>query len=410
MRQDYITMREVRNHYYKGMRIRVIKDDTGKPWVLGRDLGQVIGVKYPSRVVREYCKAPMMLTPIDSASLKAGTKGTYVIDHGDIYLLSLRYDMMDFNDWFCDKILPEVKWVEPEPVMVEVEPEPEPVEVEVEPEVEPKELTITDSKDFEFIGAKVTVLVDEAGNPWWIANEVCKVLGLDTSNLGKVLDKDEKTTHPVQYTEQVRHVIIINESGLYSLIFKSRKPQAKTFKKWVTSEVLPEIRKTGGYGKQKIVDELTKEDLAQMVLDVSKDKRKYQQLAQDEKARADEAERTKAWINSKKVATAMSTAATAVKRSNKILDDIGMGPKWKSVRAIHWLSLYIRMEFDAITEAEKNLVYISKVMKKPVKEAEHPMFSYVLTFHHTVIKKFREVLDGDPNYMKKYRLAKVYPK
>lgn len=76
---------------------------------------------------------------------------------------------------------------------------------------------------------------DQNGNPWFIGKDVCQALGLDTCC--------------VQYTHQVRRLIIINESGLYSLIMRSRKPEAKAFKKWVTSVVLPSIRKHGGYTK-----------------------------------------------------------------------------------------------------------------------------------------------------------------
>lgn len=87
---------------------------------------------------------------------------------------------------------------------------------------------------------------DEHGDPWFVAKDVCDVLGIDTSNLSKVLDDDERKTCSVQYTDQTRNVAAINESGLYSLILRSRKPEAKAFKKWITSEVLPSIRKEGG--------------------------------------------------------------------------------------------------------------------------------------------------------------------
>jgi prophage antirepressor-like protein len=93
---------------------------------------------------------------------------------------------------------------------------------------------------------KVRTLLKD-GEPWFVAKDVCEALTLDTSNLSKLLDDDERSTCPVQYTEQVRTVSIINESGLYSLILRSRKPEAKAFKKWVTSEVLPSVRKHGAY-------------------------------------------------------------------------------------------------------------------------------------------------------------------
>lgn len=93
------------------------------------------------------------------------------------------------------------------------------------------------------------------GEPWFVAVDVCAAL--DLSNVTKALirlDDDEKsqvidpaTLNSVQGTEINNLLNVINESGLYSLILTSRKPEAKKFKKWVTSEVLPAIRKTGRY-------------------------------------------------------------------------------------------------------------------------------------------------------------------
>jgi prophage antirepressor-like protein len=94
--------------------------------------------------------------------------------------------------------------------------------------------------------------------PWFVASEIAKALGYrDAHDMTRMLDEDERGTHNVrigksnQYAQsfdtQDKEVTIINESGLYSCILKSRKPEAKQFKKWVTSEVLPSIRKTGSY-------------------------------------------------------------------------------------------------------------------------------------------------------------------
>lgn len=86
------------------------------------------------------------------------------------------------------------------------------------------------------------------GNPWFVARDVCDCLGLDSSNLSKLLDEDEKGSYTVRTLGGYQMMLTVNESGLYSLILRSRKPEAKTFKRWITHEVLPSIRKTGGYG------------------------------------------------------------------------------------------------------------------------------------------------------------------
>lgn len=94
---------------------------------------------------------------------------------------------------------------------------------------------------------KAIRVTDHQGNPWFIAKDVCDCLGLDTSNLSKLLDDDERATCSVQCTDQVRDMTMVNEPGLYSLVLRSRKPEAKNFKRWITHEVLPAIRKTGRY-------------------------------------------------------------------------------------------------------------------------------------------------------------------
>ncbi len=86
------------------------------------------------------------------------------------------------------------------------------------------------------------------GEPWLVAVDVCQILGLSQPTRAlDGLDEDEKLTLLIVRAGQKREVNCVNESGLYNLIFKSRKPEAKTFRKWVTSEVLPSIRKKGIY-------------------------------------------------------------------------------------------------------------------------------------------------------------------
>jgi len=86
------------------------------------------------------------------------------------------------------------------------------------------------------------------GDPWFVAADVCNALDVkDTSMACSRLDDDERGTSIVGTPSGQQEMTIINESGLYSLILTSRKPEAKKFKKWVTSEVLPSIRKTGHY-------------------------------------------------------------------------------------------------------------------------------------------------------------------
>ncbi|EMS79190.1 BRO-N domain-containing protein [Desulfotignum phosphitoxidans] len=101
---------------------------------------------------------------------------------------------------------------------------------------------------FSFGDQLVRVVKDEEGTPWWVARDVCKVLRHKDVNMAvKNLDDDEKLIQTLFVSGQNRQVITINESGLYTLIIRSNKPEAKTFRRWITHEVLPSIRKTGAY-------------------------------------------------------------------------------------------------------------------------------------------------------------------
>lgn len=91
--------------------------------------------------------------------------------------------------------------------------------------------------------------IQQDGAPWWVLSDVCKVLSIgNPRNVANRLDEDEKNT--VHLTDGIRgnpNFTIINESGLYSVLLRSDKPEAKPFKRWVTHEVLPQIRQTGRY-------------------------------------------------------------------------------------------------------------------------------------------------------------------
>lgn len=108
----------------------------------------------------------------------------------------------------------------------------------------------------------VRVIMDEKNDPWWVAKDICNVLGLSSpTHALRMLDDDEKQTLPIlpntlKQFQGIRDIPakrgnpiinIVNEAGLYTLIIRTDKPQARTFRRWITHEVLPSIRKTGSY-------------------------------------------------------------------------------------------------------------------------------------------------------------------
>ena len=96
-----------------------------------------------------------------------------------------------------------------------------------------------------------SMLID--GEPWFVGKDVAEALGYTNSNKALVdhVDIEDKGVTKCYTLGGMQNLTIINESGLYSLIMSSKLPKAKEFKHWVTSEVLPTIRKTGSYGKLK---------------------------------------------------------------------------------------------------------------------------------------------------------------
>ncbi|ASW52618.1 ORF6C domain-containing protein [Streptococcus suis] len=127
---------------------------------------------------------------------------------------------------------------------------------------------------FVFHGQEVrTVTINN--EPWFVGKDVADILGYQNPQkaIRDHVDFEDKLTEQIVQSGQNREMIIINESGLYSLILSSKLPQAKEFKRWVTSEVLPQIRQQGAYVPENLSDE------AFIALFTGQKKLKEQQLA-----------------------------------------------------------------------------------------------------------------------------------
>ena len=96
----------------------------------------------------------------------------------------------------------------------------------------------------EFGGVRV---IGDADNPQFCLSDVCKTLDLTVKGVVQRLNKEVISTYPLETAGGIQQMYFVNEDGLYDVILDSRKPEAKRFRKWVTSEVLPSIRKTGSY-------------------------------------------------------------------------------------------------------------------------------------------------------------------
>ena len=97
---------------------------------------------------------------------------------------------------------------------------------------------------------------------FFVAKDVCKILEIkNVTQALQILDEDEKLTYVINRAGQNRELNFVNEFGLYNLILKSRKPEAKKFKRWITHEVIPSIRKYGSYPKPVLTQEISNEVL-----------------------------------------------------------------------------------------------------------------------------------------------------
>lgn len=116
----------------------------------------------------------------------------------------------------------------------------------------------TEIQTFTFNATTMRTLTDTAGDPWFVAKDVCDVLGLNNVSQALTrLDNDEKSFIILNDgTPGTPTKTIVSESGLYSLIIASRKPEAHEFKRWITHEVLPSIRRHGIYATETTIDRI----------------------------------------------------------------------------------------------------------------------------------------------------------
>ncbi|KAB5914489.1 phage antirepressor Ant [Bifidobacterium adolescentis] len=171
-------------------------------------------------------------------------------------------------------------------------------------------------RKFDFRGASLRTLTDEAGEPWFVAKDVCDILEISNpSDALKRLDDDERSRFNLGRQGETN---IVNEAGLYVLVLGSRKPEAHEFKRWVTHEVLPQIRRTGGYiPTTDADDDMT--ILAKAVMIGQRTMEEQKQRIAAQQSRIDELQpKLSAWDNFVDIPDALS-----VRDSAKLLSNLG---------------------------------------------------------------------------------------
>lgn len=110
-------------------------------------------------------------------------------------------------------------------------------------------ITVFENAEF---GSVRTVTIN--GEPWFVASDVCKALGIDQTSTRRLDDDEKNTLRLTQGIPGNPNVTVVNEPGLYTLVLGSRKPEAKAFKRWITHEVIPDIRQYGMYATNDFLD------------------------------------------------------------------------------------------------------------------------------------------------------------
>lgn len=271
---------------------------------------------------------------------------------------------------------------------------------------------------FENTDWKIRVIMRD-GEPWFVASDVCKCLELkdDAGTICRELDEQDKVTLSREefaggisnrgiicsVDARVQSLVFVSESGMYDLVIMSRKPEAKAFKRWVTHDVIPSIRKTGGYGIRTVDDMINDPDTAIRLLTQLKIMRLQNKQLEMER---DEAIRTKAQIGSRREATAMNTASQKSKECEKLREQIGDSKTYKAVTAITWLPDYFNMSNRGLYGSlAANLKKIEAGMTSEFKHIDIPdsRFGKVKAYHVDVIERLHEMVQADENLMAKYR-------
>ena len=257
---------------------------------------------------------------------------------------------------------------------------------------------------------KVRVIM-RCSDPWFVAKDVAACIEhKDVSTMCKLCrDKDKVVASARDFDSADlaesgnARITLISESGLYRILAKCNLPKCEPFENWVFDEVLPSIRKTGGYGIRTVDDMINDPDTAIRLLTQLKILRlQNDQLAMER----DEAIRTKAMIGSRREATAMNTASQKSKECEKLREQIGDSKTYKAVTAITWLPDYFNMSNRGLYGSlAANLKKIEAGMTSEFKHIDIPdsRFGKVKAYHVDVIERLHEMVQADENLMAKYR-------
>ena len=243
-------------------------------------------------------------------------------------------------------------------------------------------------------------VVDVDGEPWFVASDIAKALGYERPN--DAVNTHCKKVNKFSYGDMpqgAQPYNIIPESDVYRLIMRSnlKNEDVERFQTWVVEEVLPAIRKTGGYGQWNL-PRVPKSfpDALRMIADIEEEK----QLALEQR---DYYKRTKAEIGSRREATSMATASVAIRQRDALADKLGEGKHYKQVKAIPWLLEVFHESAGMYSQVGRKLSQLGERMGLSPRIKEDSQYGTIKIHHVEVIEALRLALKQDHNLLGKYR-------
>lgn len=172
-----------------------------------------------------------------------------------------------------------------------------------------------------------TIVIDN--EPWFVGKDVADALGYSNTRdaLSKHVDGEDKLMSQIATSGQNRDMTMVNESGMYSLVFGSKKDEAKKFKKWVTSEVLPSIRKTGSYSVTQVQDSYAIQDpveRAKRWIEEQEEKQALEQALEIQAPKVDYYEKVISSDETLSVTQIASDYGMSAVKFNKLLHNLGI--------------------------------------------------------------------------------------
>jgi prophage antirepressor-like protein len=243
------------------------------------------------------------------------------------------------------------------------------------------------------------------GEPHFVAKDICDALDIkDNTDVIRNLRTNYESIgvdvdgvvliHPISDSlGRLQETNVVTETGLYDIIQQSRKPNALKFKYWISSEVLPSIRKTGSYS---LMPKSFPEALRLYANELE-----MKELALKQR---DEAVKTKAWISDKKTATVLAHTSVLSKQNEKLKEQIGDSKTYKAVTAIKWLNDYFDLRKPTIfSQIGKQLSKLSSSLGYESRKIADNRYGEVNVYHTEVIDYLKSKIDDDKNMLRRFR-------